>query len=58
MQMDFPAGYGMAGISWVQLFFLCEFGEHIQVRKIQNDFLSDSDSICTVPSISIPVFFF
>lgn len=31
IQMGFNAGYGIAGMSFVQLFFVCELGENIQV---------------------------
>lgn len=33
IQMGFAAGYGMAGMSVTQLFFVCELGENIQVQK-------------------------
>lgn len=29
--MDFVAGYGIAMLSWVQLFFVCELGEKAEV---------------------------
>lgn len=29
--MNFAAGYGLAIVQWVQLYFVCELGENIQV---------------------------
>lgn len=29
--MHFAAGYGMAMICWVQIYYVCEFGESIEV---------------------------
>lgn len=29
--MGYFAGYGMAVVSWVQLFYICELGENVQV---------------------------
>lgn len=29
--MSFAAGYGMANMSYVQLFYICEVGESIEV---------------------------
>lgn len=34
-QMGFAAGYGMAMICWVQVFYVCEFGESIEVCNTQ-----------------------
>lgn len=30
--MGFAAGYGMAMISYVQIYYVCEFGEDIEVN--------------------------
>lgn len=30
--MDFTAGYGIASMALIQLFFVCELGENIQVK--------------------------
>lgn len=32
--MGFAAGYGMAMISYVQFYYVCEFGEEVEVRWI------------------------
>lgn len=32
-QMGFAAGYGLACMSWVQLLFVCELGENVQVKN-------------------------
>lgn len=34
VQIDYAAGYGYAAMNWVQLFFVCELGENIQVQTI------------------------
>lgn len=31
MQLGFVAGYGLAAMSWIQLFYVCEFGQNIEV---------------------------
>lgn len=33
--MNFAAGYGMAMISYVQMFYVCEFGESVEVIKFK-----------------------
>lgn len=35
--MDFTAGYGIAGMTWIQLYFVCELGENIQVKVIRRE---------------------
>lgn len=30
--MQFAAGYGMAMLSYVQFFYICELGENVKVR--------------------------
>lgn len=38
--MGFAAGYGMAILSYVQIFYGCEFGEDIEVkRKLSKSFI-------------------
>lgn len=29
--MGFAAGYGLAFMSWIQFFYICEFGQCVQV---------------------------
>lgn len=36
--MDFVAGYGMAAMFWIQLLYICNLGEHIQVSEIVDDY--------------------
>lgn len=38
--MGFVAGYGMACMSWVQLFYVCEVGENIQVYQLKTALLT------------------
>lgn len=31
-QMNFAAGYGLAIVQWVQLYYVCDLGRNIQVQ--------------------------